>query len=108
MSFQSQRTSDIAAVLNVGEFAQTITIGGVSVAAIVQVNDLTPEFSADAFQGRVYVAVSSLSLPPVYRTPVVIDGVTWYVFKDRLDRDYYIEGDMYVISIYRGERPKVF
>lgn len=108
MTLKSQILSDTASLLNVDEFATEVTIGGVTVNAVVEMNDTTPELGVDAYQARLYVAIASLPTRPSYRSPVVIDGVTWYVFRDKQDRDSYIEGGMWIIPIYRNERPGVF
>ena len=108
MTLKSQILSDTATLLSVDEFASEITIGGVTVNAVVERNDMTPELGLDAHQARVYVAISSLPIRPSYRLPVVIDGETWYVFRDKQDRDCYIEGGMWVIPVYRNERPVAF
>jgi hypothetical protein len=108
VSLKSQIQSDVDALLSLDEFASEITIGGVTVKAIVEQNDTTPELDADAHQARVYVAISSLPSRPTYRLPVVIDGETWSVFRDKQDRCYYLQGGMYIIPIYRNERPRVF
>ena len=108
MSLKTQIISDLGFIINSSEFADTITIDGVEVDAVVVIDDLTAEFISDAKQGRVYVPVSSLPAQPTYRSEVIIDGETWYVFRDKNDRECYVSDGLYVLSITSQERAKVF
>ena len=102
MTLKEVMTSDLSVFFNTDEFADSITIGGQTVDALVDFNiDI---FGLDAVKGEVMVPVASLSSPPSYRSAVVISGTTYYVYRDERNQVYRIEEGMYIFYIYNDER----
>ena len=109
MTFSAQILTDLDVFFNADEFSdKVITYAGTSVVGHVETDDLTHELQPDSIQGRLFIKASALGSAPDYRDTVVIDGVTWKTYRDSEDNAYYESAGVYIINIYRGERPRFF
>jgi len=85
------------------EFTKEITYDGETVRAHVQYGGRSTGTVANT--AVIEVKVANVAAP-TYRDPVIIDGVTWRVYRDR-EQEAIIQGDGYVwqVPIKRDERP---
>lgn len=108
MTLKSQIASDISTFMNTDEFAESVTYNSTAIQAVAILDDFKNSESPDAFKGLLYVASSSLASVPAYRDTVVIGSSTWTVFRDVNDNAYYESAGIYIINIFRKERPGLF
>jgi len=108
MSFASQILVDLSVFFNADEFADSVTYNGAALSAVfIPDEENRMQLKADASQAYLIVKVSDLASAPAYRDVIVINGNTWYAFRDTKDRAEIIDG-VYMIPIIRGEKPRLF
>ena len=101
MTFKDTVEADNSIYLNADEFADAVTIGGSSVAAVIDYDESPAAPPAgDGFVdwATVYVSVEDLAAPS-YRLAITIGSTTWYV------STWSGVGGMWQLRCYANERP---
>ena len=89
-----------------GTFGETVTYGGVSITADVNISDEHDDGHTSDATGKfgVIEVLKTDVASPAYRDPVIISGVTWYVGSPAVKKDNITSWWLY---IYTDERPRL-
>jgi len=101
MAFSDLKTSALSLQFSTDYFADTVTYNGSEIPAVVDYME-NPDEPPGTQHDRCEILVRSSDVAsPAYRDTVVINSVTWRVFKPKSSGD----NEVHVIQLYRDERP---